>query len=159
MDRAAPPIAVASLAAARRKRLARDIAARVDACADGYFAACLEAAALRGMEAMLPADESAARPMVPILTFVPSRIAPGHETVTLGAEEIGEILPQEGDYVPYRVALHGLRATFYRADCHERARAAIERFVNEWLSRLGLFYPGLGVEVRIAPPPAAAAKR
>lgn len=87
------------------------------------------------------------RPMIPRLTFRAGVF--DRETVGLGAEEIGEILPQAGDYVAYRVALHGVRGAFLRAESTARARGAIERLVNEWLNRLGLFHPGLSVEVMI----------
>ncbi len=93
---------------------------------------------------------SAPRPMLPILTFKrrPLDPAPG-EIVLLGAEPIGEIFGGVGDYFAWRVDLHGVRSAFQRAESMSRARDAIERAVNDWLNRIGVFYPGLGVELRI----------
>lgn len=86
------------------------------------------------------------RPMIPILTFGRPDVF-GRVAVSLGAELIGEIAPQDGDAVAYRVMLHGLSSAFRPAESAARARGAIEHVVNEWLTRLGLFYPGLGVDI------------
>jgi len=84
--------------------------------------------------------------MIPILTFGRPDVF-GRVVASLGAEPIGEICPQSGDVVAYRVMLHGLQTAFRPAESASRARSAIERCVNEWLSRLGVLYPGLGVEL------------
>jgi hypothetical protein len=83
--------------------------------------------------------------MIPQLRFAVGVF--DRETVSLGAEQIGEIVPHDGDHFAWRVMLHGLHSAFRQAESRSRARAAIERAVNEWLTRLGLFYPGLGVEM------------
>lgn len=86
-------------------------------------------------------------PMIPILGFTPGELR--RERVTLGAEEIGEIIGQGGGLVAYRVHLHSVRSAFRAATSIAIAREAIERDVNEWLIRLGVLFPGLGVELRI----------
>jgi hypothetical protein len=82
--------------------------------------------------------------MIPVLAFAGDGL--GGWIVALGAERIGEILPA-GSAAAWRVILHGERSAFRRANSAEAARRAIERAVNEWLVRLGVFYPGQAVTV------------
>lgn len=87
--------------------------------------------------------------MTPVLKFV--RGATGREVVQLGAVTIGEVAPHRGERVQatYAVWLPELRHSFVPAESMSRARAAVERVVEEFLLRIGVFYPGQEVEVRI----------
>jgi hypothetical protein len=87
--------------------------------------------------------------MIPILKFV--RGATGREVVQLGAVTIGEVAPHRGlgCKATYALWLPDVRHSFVPAGSMSRARAAVERAVEEFLLRIGVFYPGQGVEVRL----------
>jgi hypothetical protein len=80
--------------------------------------------------------------MTPVLSFKPGEL--NREVVNLGVEMIGEIicstLPRR--QVTYVVRLHGARTCFILAASVPAARQEIRQLVEEWLVRLGIFYPG-----------------
>jgi hypothetical protein len=83
--------------------------------------------------------------MTPVLSFKPGEL--NREVVSLGVEMIGEIICSEasrrvGGQVSYAVQLHGVRRGFIPAASVPAARQEIRHLVEEWLVRLGVFYPG-----------------
>lgn len=85
--------------------------------------------------------------MTPILTF--TREALGREVATLGAVQVGEVSRHLGrrSQATYAVWLPGIPHAFRPADSVFNARSAVVRAIDDWLTRIGVFYPGQGVEV------------
>jgi hypothetical protein len=87
--------------------------------------------------------------MIPVLTFSRAEIALYREIVRLGDVLIGEVSPFHGDRVhaTYAIWLPDHERRFVGVESMPAARAAIESAVNQWLLRIGVFYPGQGVTV------------
>jgi hypothetical protein len=87
--------------------------------------------------------------MTPILTFTREEL--GREVATLGAVHVGEVMRFAGHrgQASYAVWLPGVPKRFVPADSTVIARSAVVRQVEEWLTQIGVFYPGQGVEVRV----------
>jgi hypothetical protein len=87
--------------------------------------------------------------MIPILKF--TRGETGREVVQLGAVTIGEVAPHRGVHAraTYALWLPDVRHSFVPAESMARARAAVEHVVEEFLLRIGVFYPGQCLEIRI----------
>jgi hypothetical protein len=87
--------------------------------------------------------------MTPILTFTAEEL--GREVATLGAVPVGQVMRFIGPraQASYAVHLPDVPRSFHPAGSMAQARTAIEKVVNEWLLRIGVFYPGQGVEVRV----------
>jgi hypothetical protein len=86
--------------------------------------------------------------VTPILTFAKSDI--GREVAMLGAVQVGEVMRQVGrPHATYAVWLPDVPRSFRPAESMFIARSALVRMVEDWLLRIGVFYPGQGVEVRL----------
>jgi hypothetical protein len=86
--------------------------------------------------------------MTPILKFTREEL--GREVATLGAVRVGEVMRQVGrPQAGYAVWLPDVPTAFRPAESMFAARSAIARLVDDWLTRIGVFYPGQGVEVRM----------
>jgi hypothetical protein len=87
--------------------------------------------------------------MIPILKFTRGEM--GREVVQLGAVTIGEVAPHRGlsCKATYALWLPDVRHSFRPAESMSRARAAVEHAVEEFLLRIGVFYPGQCLEIRI----------
>ena len=93
--------------------------------------------------------------MTPILKF--ERRELGREVAMLGAIQIGEVMSQLGrPHATYAVWLPDVPKSFRPADSMFGARSALVRAVDNWLLRIGVFYPGQGVDVQV--PEAATAE-
>lgn len=87
--------------------------------------------------------------MTPVLTFKPEEL--GREVATLGAVRVGEVMRFAGGkaQATYSVWLPDMPQQFRPAESTFIARSAIVRLVEDWLLRIGVFYPGQSVEVRL----------
>jgi len=89
--------------------------------------------------------------MTPILHF--ERKIPGNatETVRMGAVVIGTIQPvhYRDHQAAYALWLPDMLRGFRPAGSFFQARSALIRAVEEWLLRIGVFYPGQSVEIRV----------
>jgi hypothetical protein len=88
--------------------------------------------------------------MTPVLQF--TREEMGCEVATLGAVRVGEVMRFAGrgkQQAAYAVWLPDVPTRFVPAESMFIARSAIVRVVEDWLMRIGVFYPGQGVEMRV----------
>jgi hypothetical protein len=87
--------------------------------------------------------------MTPILTFTRGELH--REVATLGAVRVGEVSPFNGGHrarAIWSVWLPDMERKCRPAESLFAARSAVQRAVDEWLMRSGVFYPGQGVEMR-----------
>jgi hypothetical protein len=89
--------------------------------------------------------------MTPILHFERSERGSAREVVRLGAVTIGEVAPVHlrNAVAAYALWLPDMRRAFTPAESWFAARSAVQRAVDEWLLRIGVFCPGDGVELRV----------
>lgn len=94
---------------------------------------------------MSGASARAVTPMLPVLAFERTGLA--RVIVKLGEEQVAEILPMPSGARAWRVILHGESGAFRHAGNMMEARCAIVDAVNDWLVRIGIFYPGAAVAI------------
>jgi hypothetical protein len=87
--------------------------------------------------------------MTPILTFTRGEF--DRELVRLGEVIVGEVSPHIGQRVlaTFSLRLPECRWSFRPAPSFEEARKIIQREIEDWFVRAGIFYPDQPIEVHV----------
>jgi hypothetical protein len=87
--------------------------------------------------------------VTPILTFTRQEL--GREVAMLGVVQVGEVMRQLGRpaQASYAVWLPDVPKSFRPAPSVSAARSAVQAAIDDWLLRIGVFYPGQGVDVQV----------